>query len=150
MRSRGRIVSFNLVNFDEILQKQGRHVVVDSRNGLHGFFRTGLDEGSYPFHERFSDERILAPAVQVDKTADMLAGNERQQIETIRQSHMFDREKHLLKRRVPHDVSRIRPRQKLFQLRPVLDSQRGTYQRAQYFVRHTGDFGLRISDLKTC
>ncbi len=73
-----RIITLDFIDFNEVFQEKSDHCIVDSGDCLHHLFRTGLDECGNPFHERPSDKRVFAPAVQIDETTHLLAREQRQ------------------------------------------------------------------------
>ena len=98
--------------------------------------RSSLDEGSDPFHERLSDKRIFPPAIEIDKPAHLPSGNQRQQLETVRQANVLDRKKDFFKGRVTHHMRGIGPGEEFIQLLSVLNPQCRTDQRTEHLIRH--------------
>ena len=104
----GRIVAVDLVDMDEILQKQRKHVLRRCRlERFGGVLGPGLDEGGDPLHEGFPYKLVLAPAIQIDEATHLSAGDHGQQVQAVGQADSLDGKEDFLERGGLHQPWRI-------------------------------------------
>ena len=121
-----RIVAIHFVDVHELLKKESNHVFVDSDQRLRRVFRPGLNECGDPLLERLSNELILAPAIEIDESSDLAAGDKGQQIHAVCQSDSLHSEENFLERRGLDEADGLIAGQKVVELRPVFDSKSRT------------------------